>query len=144
MNLQRLLYVSRCVVPLDSTALKRLLGSAQVNNRRSDITGALAFTGRHFVQLLEGDEQALGRLLQRLEADSRHADVQVIQRVRIQRRLFSEWAMNHASCPGFEADVEQLLAAGRSQEANAGWFTLRLLDVLRSQDDGTGSPPGNP
>ena len=48
-------------------------------NNSVGITGAIVFTERHFVQLIEGPEAAIGELFAHIRADKRHTGVKVIQ-----------------------------------------------------------------
>src|SRR5258708_22974646 len=43
------------------------------SNRKLDITGALGFTGRYFIQCIEGRTDAIDALMARIQADPRHA-----------------------------------------------------------------------
>lgn len=94
MALERLAYVSRSTDPEEHLlAFSDILAQSVRNNRASRITGALTFTPGRYAQILEGDDQALDTLLQRISVDSRHCEMQILDRTPIQQRLFSEWSM---------------------------------------------------
>ncbi|WP_430459095.1 BLUF domain-containing protein [Sphingomonas parapaucimobilis] len=59
-------------------------------NASMGVTGALAFTERHFAQCIEGDEDTIRALMVRIENDPRHANV-TIRRARPERvRRFTQ------------------------------------------------------
>lgn len=123
----RLIYISRLARPLDNAELQRLVGSAQIHNRRRDITGLLAFTGRHFVQVLEGDDAALDRLLTSLMADPRHTAVKVLWRQSIATRQYDRWAMHLVSGLDLADEVQTLAEAEPVDAAAALALTARLF-----------------
>ena len=62
-------------------------------NASMGVTGALAFTERHFAQCIEGGEDIIRALMVRIENDPRHANV-TIRRARPERvRRFERWSM---------------------------------------------------
>ena len=71
-SIERLVYRSRVVQPAPMTALEDILPVAHAWNARWRITGALGFTGRTYVQFLEGPAESLDILLERLRSDPRH------------------------------------------------------------------------
>lgn len=82
--------------------------SARSNNREQDITGALLVTAERFVQTLEGDEEAVRALYDRIEKDSRHDEVTLLRAEQVGDRAFSRWAMAKV---GEHADADMPLLA---------------------------------
>lgn len=72
------LYVSRLAPDRGPDAVDRLAEEARVRNERDRITGLLMFDGQSFAQWLEGPSKAIDRLLQRLRADRRHRQMDVL------------------------------------------------------------------
>lgn len=70
--LQRLLYASHAIAyPWPYTVLD-IARVAEPRNARAGINGCLFFSHTHFLQVLEGSEQALSRLWQAIARDRRH------------------------------------------------------------------------
>ena len=72
--LSTLIYSSQ----LGTGYLPDLDGLAEIsrrNNARQDITGILLFDGESFFQILEGDEEAIDSLFDRIRMDKRHDSV---------------------------------------------------------------------
>lgn len=70
-----------------------ILNTACTRNPTKDITGALAFTRNHFIQVLEGPPVNVTGLLAKIEADPRHDRMALCYVKRSTERLFSVWAM---------------------------------------------------
>ncbi|KIN63042.1 Sensors of blue-light using FAD superfamily [Sulfitobacter noctilucicola] len=66
--------------------------SAKKNGERN-ITGALAYNGRNFCQLLEGEHAVVKDLLNTIEEDARHTGFKVIDSKEITDRHFPDWSM---------------------------------------------------
>ncbi len=91
--LEHLVYLSIARPELDAVDVRAILGSAQIRNRRRDVTGILLFTGRHFVQVLEGRSADLEDLLQVILSDARHGGLTIMSRTTISQRRYGAWAM---------------------------------------------------
>ncbi len=76
------------------TRLEDLFATCRRNNTRDGITGALMCSGRLNIQFLEGPEDTVLPLWQRIQNDmSHHSVVQLHHNLSAQGRLFSDWAM---------------------------------------------------
>lgn len=83
------------------------------HNADWNITGALLFSGSHFLQVLEGTHDQLAWLLSRLADDPRHSDLVVIARQEIAERRFPDWSMLYCGQAGFAASFFSRLHAGK-------------------------------
>ena len=79
------------LVPL---LVNSILASSTENNAKNEVTGILIATKTHFLQVLEGEFEALNKTFERISRDDRHKDVQIISFAEIKERRFSEWAMH--------------------------------------------------
>jgi hypothetical protein len=109
-RVKKLFYVSRVASPLSVAALRRLLGAAQVANRRSDITGILVYTGQYFAQILEGPDAGVTALAARIRGDLRHSDFRIVREEEAAARDFPTWSMELFESPQLELELEGLLA----------------------------------
>lgn len=94
MKLAQLIYGSR-PFGYDDLALAGILAIARTNNRRDAITGALICREDIYLQLLEGDSQAVTAAFARIARDDRHTDVNKLWTGDVDARLFPDWAMRH-------------------------------------------------
>lgn len=87
------LYVSQSTLPFDQAALSAMLKGFQTSNRRHGISGCLIHQEGEFMQLLEGEQETLLALLDKIRGDTRHNNLQVIAQGPLRRRVFNDWGM---------------------------------------------------
>ncbi len=110
--LKQLFYVSRVRHVLSELGVRAILDTSRRNNRRADITGCLLFSGRHFAQILEGDDAAVTELTNRVRADPRHIDMTIASEKQIDRRRYQEWSMGYLYRRELADEIETLLQSG--------------------------------
>jgi hypothetical protein len=93
MSLCALVYVSLAVKPMQDDDLKLLLKYARIKNERLAVTGMLLYRDGFFMQALEGEEETVDALFDRIRQDSRHRDVLLVYKEPIQARSFPDWSM---------------------------------------------------
>ena len=89
----QLVYVSSAAVPFDSQSLAELLQEARENNHKDDVTGMLLYHDGNFFQVLEGPEDNVRRVYDRVAKDDRHQGVTTIYEEEADERAFSDWSM---------------------------------------------------
>lgn len=89
----RLLYVSYAFGPQTTTVTTSILLQAHKNNPALGITGVLCQGQGFFFQVLEGERSRVNALYQRICADSRHKDVNLLHFEEIKERQFGQWSM---------------------------------------------------
>ncbi|WP_439477882.1 BLUF domain-containing protein [Brevundimonas sp.] len=93
-GLYRLVYRSDSLIDHDDVrSLDEIFRVSVRNNRRDNITGALALPDGKFVQVIEGRRRDVDALMVRLRADARHTNIAVLGSWDIATRLFPGWAM---------------------------------------------------
>jgi len=88
-----LIYVSSSIKLLNDAELLDILKVSRENNGSKDITGLLLYKSGNFMQALEGPDEIVNALYEKIKADPRHKDVSVISREQITSRQFSKWEM---------------------------------------------------
>lgn len=89
-----LCYVSSANKRFDNDELVNLLHSCHENNSQQNITGLLLYNGQGtFIQTLEGEENTVVPLYEKIKADSRHSRVNCISKNTIEERNFPNWKM---------------------------------------------------
>ena len=126
-----IIYVSTAVEPMSDDALKELLHTSRVNNERNRVTGMLLYKNGHFMQVIEGDEARVTELMNIIEKDIRHKNVDILRSEYIQSREFPNWTMgfqnldteDYSKIPGFtkllENDFKPEYFAENTTEAHA-------------------------
>jgi len=88
-----LIYVSTSVKLLSDEELLGILKVSRENNSSKDITGLLLYKGGNFMQVLEGPDEVVTSLYEKIKLDARHKDVAIISKEQISARQFSSWEM---------------------------------------------------
>jgi len=108
--IERLVYRSDAVAMTDGPIdLSAIVSTSVRNNGRRRLTGGLALKDGIFVQVLEGDPEALTSLMETIETDDRHRNVHVLARWPVQAQLFLGWAMVHVDAGKLSPHLSKLL-----------------------------------
>ena len=89
----QLVYRSTAVRHLDPSDLLAMLTRSRVNNERCGITGMLLYQAGEFLQMLEGDEQAVRERYDVIARDDRHKWVSLVLTSPTSKRDFPDWTM---------------------------------------------------
>jgi hypothetical protein len=95
-----LMYVSYAAKTLSDKDLEKLLTSSREKNESLDITGMLLYIDGKFIQVLEGEKDAINELYSTIVADPRHKKVNKIIEGKTVTRNFPEWNMGFKSISG--------------------------------------------
>lgn len=134
-------YCSVATRVMNADDLRGLLEVARRRNAMLGVTGMLIYSNRtrEFLQLLEGEEEAIDVLMAAISEDDRHMSMDVMYRGPIERRSFDDWSMAFRSlddldpelldgCTTFVAEsLSSRLREGRASRA-------RLLMASLSED----------
>ena len=92
-QLHFLMYVSRSTGRMSEEELLAMLRAIQHSNRQNGVSGCLIHQDGEFLQLLEGKQQVLHALRDKIRADRRHEDFRIIAEGPLQWRVFNDWGM---------------------------------------------------
>lgn len=115
MSLCTYAYISKATEDFSDQELMKILEASRTNNPKDDITGMLLYAGGKFMQIIEGDEAQLDRLVTRIKQDPRHHHFYTLEKTLSTRRHFEEWSMSFKrtdpsllsqAIPGFNGYVE--------------------------------------
>ncbi len=95
-DLSIIVYRSRAIVPFTDIDLFYLLAHARERNQAAAISGVVLYDRGHFFQWVEGANQQLGQIWNRIRSDPRHTDIQVLADQAVPIRLFENWSMQFA------------------------------------------------
>jgi hypothetical protein len=126
-QLNSIVYKSRCTSVADFDLVNSILEESARNNTANGITGVLIATKTNFLQVLEGEFEALNATFERISRDTRHDKIQIISFTEIEKRRFSEWAMHGIGL----FDLNQELAAELSRKFGEEDGNVRLPSAAR-------------
>jgi hypothetical protein len=134
-SLCRIVYCSRSLLKGSRSdievQIRQILATARTRNPEAGLTGALTFNESCFAQVLEGADDDLALLYEKIRRDPRHTDVKILMQDNPTRRLFPSWSMayvgtlsGHRRHPLAHFSFEAALTHGAAPEARL------LLDAL--------------
>ncbi len=90
--LHRVIYASEAVgaTGVSTLSVAQILGHAERNNRRDDITSCVMFHQGHILQAIEGGRNDIDRLMRRLLVDPRHSGLRILIDALIIERTLTE------------------------------------------------------
>lgn len=106
MSLSCLVYTSVSKQKMSSRELEEMLMRTRVKNKALGITGILLYLDPFFIQVLEGEDNIVNKLFNRIKKDPRHYKATPIYKKSIDKHYFENWTM------GFKkfdySDVEKM------------------------------------
>ncbi len=93
MKLIQLFYTSQATSEINISEIEDILCVARENNEKIGITGLLMFKDNLFYQCIEGLESDINAIFSKIAIDDRHHNVQVMGKIKIEKRSFNDWKM---------------------------------------------------
>ena len=106
-RLYEVIYVSTLAPETPISVVATIARNARPANHEKDITGRLLFDGTRFCQQLEGSQQAVLALLERIRHDARHVNVEILHHGPLAERRFKHFSLGYTSADSDDA-LEQL------------------------------------
>ena len=138
----RLIYKSESTVPMNWQTVGKIHATSTRNNDRDDLTGTLLVGRRSFLQVLEGDFEAVNATFARIVRDPRHRRVQLVSFAVVEERMFDEWQMRGVGLFEFDPPVSRSLIEkyGEDEDGNIrfpeiGWQSLALIRDIFALDE---------
>ena len=89
------IYISRATaLGAERAQMQSLVSKAAAHNEKHGITGVLIHANGRFMQVLEGSKEVVIATLQRIQADRRHEQIDILKTELSDERFFSSWSMN--------------------------------------------------
>ncbi|HEX8348318.1 MAG TPA: BLUF domain-containing protein [Hymenobacter sp.] len=93
MTVHQIVYTSSATDAMGDEQLKSLLLQARATNHDLRITGILLFSDGLILQVLEGEEDVVRSLYDKIRHDPRHTHVMTLSDGAVERRVFPDWSM---------------------------------------------------
>ena len=130
--MRRLVYISRSLMGADPGLVDELVEYASEHNGAEGVTGMLWSDSSFFAQALEGEHEAIEALMQRIRADPRHTDIEVVLDCAAGQRMFGTWAMARPGGGTEDTAITAFLVGLALKEDSAA--SRRLRDVALAAD----------
>lgn len=122
--MRQILYISS-KSPREAISVGAVLVQSRRNNDSAGVTGLLYTDGTRFLQVLEGEHEAVTTTFNRIKQDPRHQAVVILSDREIEEREFGSWSMAHRQesdqADVFDERVAKLLAG--ASDSVRGTFT---------------------
>ena len=132
--MKRIIYVS-LGNEIDDEDIDQIVEKSRNNNPQVGITGALIYHKGLFVQVLEGDEQAVDSLMGRINRDARHYDVIQLcsETIEPEQRICPNWhmALRKIGLDDYTDSLQAEKFLEWHMQAKDGEINLNLCDVLK-------------
>ncbi|MGP9556600.1 BLUF domain-containing protein [Psychrobacter sp. AOP7-A1-24] len=133
-DLCQLVYISRITSTglLSPSTLNDISETAVERNQIDNVTGILCYGNGYFLQCVEGSEQALTNLKNRLIVDDRHKELKVLNFSAITKRRFASWSLRSITLERWmtkEPELKQLMPFKPYEWDSDEW--QKFLDVLQ-------------
>lgn len=150
MDLYQLVYISRITSAglSNPSTLNDISEVAIEHNQANNITGILCYGNGCFLQCVEGSEQVLTNLKNRLLVDDRHKELEILDFSDITARRFSGWSLRSITLERWmikEPKLKKLMPFKPYDWAKSEW--QQFLDVVQdyyeeqAQDGIVDTPP---
>ncbi len=132
----QLLYISAAVHDFTEQELAELLLKARSNNEHMGVSGMLLYHEGSFIQALEGNEQAVTEIYNKISKDKRHTETRVLFRGAVIERDFDGWSMgfyrsSQTSSENLEGFHHFLANGFRSKDKDGGSSARQALRAFR-------------
>lgn len=117
MSLRQIVYVSSGAREYSIAELEEIAEIGARNNGRTGVTGILLHYNGNFMQLIEGETDAVEETFKRISADSRHTGILKLQDDPIDKRRFPDSRMGLRSI----AEDEMTRYPDLFENSQAGW-----------------------
>jgi hypothetical protein len=139
MGLRTIVYVSAALenargfkIP---TGLSAICQVARKNNAKNDVTGILTYSRGHYLQVIEGESDAIEQAYKNICADDRHCNVVKIFDASINDRHFSGWSMRLNSAIAREPSFQHLMRSLEDEFIELGDEERKLFSIFHKDDE---------
>ncbi|QUJ76348.1 BLUF domain-containing protein [Sulfitobacter albidus] len=102
------MYFSTATGAMSRADMSDLVAASAARNAARGVTGMLAYNGRNFCQILEGEEETVTDLVSVIRADQRHAGFKVLGQKEISDRRFEDWSLRMVDALDFSEAVQAM------------------------------------
>ena len=112
-------YLSSATRAMFQDDLEDILKTARENNARLGITGMLLYGNKTFIQILEGEEDVVHKLVKTIKRDPRHTNFQIVKQKPIEQHEYADWSMGFKRVSGEDFEAVKGLEQFEEKDFNA-------------------------
>jgi hypothetical protein len=93
--MRRLVYLSVPTKRMTDADLEGILSDARATNSQFGVTGVLVYQDEMFFQCLEGPDDSVGRIFDKIGQSTRHRTIKTLLDEKVEDRIFPDWSMGY-------------------------------------------------
>lgn len=113
-----LVYISSANYMINEREIVSIVNAARINNEKAGITGILLYNNGNFMQLIEGKDDVIKKLYDKISADPRHHTIKLLLREQITHRNFDGWQMGYRNLNSLKKIAPEILNPFLEEELN--------------------------
>jgi hypothetical protein len=126
-KIYQLIYRSKAQPNMKQEQIRQIIDEAIAFNAQVGITGCLVSDRGYFLQLLEGEKNAVDELYKKIKIDSRHSQAEILSTGYTKNRIFESWKMGYVEMLAKTTEEKEELARNAKKE----------LELVSTKDDFT-------
>jgi len=135
----RLIYRSEAKEGISDSEWRSIAMFSAIKNKSLGIAGLLLSHEKHVMQVLEGEEDAVKTLFDRISADPRHKNVDCIYAQTVTKPAFESWSMGYRPVESMaEMDVFFALSKNKIDDIVANTNQTDVQDTIKSYSQEAG------
>ena len=99
-----IIYHSKASEKITESDLNDILETSRRNNPKNDITGCLLYYNGEFLQILEGEKEAVTEQFEKIRKDSRNREITLLESSSAEKRMYPDWSMAYYKMNDNEMD----------------------------------------
>jgi hypothetical protein len=127
MDLVELSYVSKASYEMDALTLLPILKDSLRWNFDHQITGVLYYEDGYFGQIIEGPENFIQEIFEKINKDPKHSVKRILEKRKIEDRLFPNWSMQFFGAD----DILKLVPILHGALSNYETESSKIIDAMR-------------
>ncbi len=112
----QLIYRSKAQPNVKQEQITQIIDEAIAFNGQVGITGCLVYDRGYFLQLLEGEEDAVDQLYKKIKKDTRHSEAEILSTGYTKNRIFESWKMGYVELLSKTTGEKEELAKNAKKE----------------------------
>lgn len=113
-----MVYISSARHAVSEREIAGIVKASQLNNLRLGITGILLYNAGSFMQLIEGENDAVEMLYDKISKDHRHGAISLLLKENITHRNFEGWQMGYRNLEALKKVSPEVLSPFMDDESN--------------------------
>ena len=139
----QLTYRSKARPDITDKEILDILKVAKKKNGKKNISGCLVFHRGVFIQILEGTQEGIEAIYERIKMDIRHSDIELLWEGSTEERVFPDWHMAYHSLNKANSESEVALfeknllmlakiSVKPTASVNLFWQSIKMLMTPKS------------